>query len=367
MGPWARAIGVLAAALGLLALPADASARPGFDAQERSLRLNLVVKGSNGFRGVIATEGHKQVSLTLIRGGVSMDLRTAETVSRRGIVARFGDLGKVSVRFQGEPPAADPGPRRRGRGGDPTPGCSGRNPIVERGHFHGTIQFRGENDFTRIDTGLAPGTVERRFRRVCRQPPRKPGAAFEELFKGLRLTQLEARARVGGVNVTFEATALDFSSILGPEFPPFYGFSARTVERREGMRVVRAAKGLGDDHSFLANKPGATPQTVTVVPPPPFVKTAEHLKEHGTPATWVGPLAVRLPGAGLVPLTGPGFRSAFCSLTFANLTEGEGEGCLPRRGDEPSSDSMALLAEAFAQGSGSQSQAFWDARLSWSR
>jgi hypothetical protein len=228
--------------------------------------------------------------------------------------------------------------------------------------FHGTIHFRGENDFTRIEAKRAPGVVERRFQRICRQSPRK--AAFEELLRGLRLTQLEARARVGGVNVTFEATAVDLSSILGPG-ARIYGFSARAVERREGTLVVRATQLTGDDHSFLAGKPGASPQIVTVVPPPPFVETAEHLKEHGTPATWVGPLAVRLPGAGLVPLTGPGFRSAFCGLTFANLIEGER--CLPRRGDEPSSDSMALLAEALAQGSGSHSHAFWDARLSWSR
>jgi hypothetical protein len=165
--------------------------------------------------------------------------------------------------------------------------------------------------------------------------------------------------------VIFEATAIDFSSILGLRLPRIYGFSARAVERRDGVRVMRATQLIGDAHNFLASKPGATPQTVTVVPPPPFVKTAKHLKEHGASATWVGPLAVRLPGAGLVPLTGPGFKSSFCSLTFADFEEGER--CLPRRGSEPSPGSMALLAEALLQGSGSQSQAFWDARLSWSR
>ncbi len=364
MRPWAGAIGILAATLGLLAMPAGAGAKPSFDVQERSLRLNLAIKGSNGFRGFIATEGHKQVSLTLVKGGVLMDLRTSGTVSRRGIVARFGGLGRVSVRFQGEPVAA-PSRRQRGRRGDSTPGCSGRDPVVERGLFRGTIQFRGENDFTRIDAKLAPGTVERRFRRVC-----KPSllavlnGLFEELFSGLRVDMLEARARVDGANVAFEAASFDFSSILGPGTPSSYGFAGRTMEWGEGMRIIRGANVEEANGGFLAGKPGAMPQNVTVVPPKPFLKSAKHLKEVGVPAGWVGPLAVRLPGAGLVPLTGPGFKSAFCGLTLGTLIAGER--CLNRRA-EPEPHSLAMLAGAAAQGSGSQSQAFWDARLSWSR
>lgn len=366
MRSWLGAIAVLTAALGLLAMPAGASARPGFEVQERSLRSTVSIEGSNNFHGSVSTRGHKQVTLVLNRANEKLELQTVGRVSRRRIEAKFGDLGEISLRFQGERVAADSRPRQHNRRGASTPACSGRAPIVERGVFRGTIHFRGENDFFRIEAKQAPGVVERRFRRVCRQTPlKRREAAFEGLFNGLRLTQLEARARVGAANLTFEATVIDFSSILGPGLPPIYGFSARAVERRGGMRVVRATQLLGGGHSFLATKPAATPQTVTVVPPPPFVETAEHRKEHGAPATWIGPLAVRLPGAGLVPLTGPGFKSAFCSLTFAKLSDGER--CLPRRGDEPIPGSMALLAEALAQGSGSQSQAFWDARLSWSR
>jgi hypothetical protein len=358
MRSWLGTIAVLTATLGLLALPAGASARPGFEVQERSLRSTVSIKGSNGFHGTVTTKGHRQVTLLLERASQTLELRTAGRVSRRGIEAKFGDLAGLSLRFEGARMPAD----LRDRSKRP---CRGRAPIVEQGVFRGTIHFRGESDFTQLEARRAPGMVERRFRRTCRMSRLKElRAKGENLFRGLRFTQLEARARVGDANVTFEATALDFSAILGPEFPPLYGFSARAVERREGMRLVRAAKGLGDDHSFLASKPSATPQTVTVVPPPPFVKTADHLKEHGLPATWVGPLAVRLPGAGLVPLTGPGFKSAFCSLTFANALKGEH--CLPRH-DEPGPSPMALIAAALAQGSGSQSQAFWDVRLSWSR
>ncbi|MGC1166268.1 MAG: hypothetical protein WA862_09165 [Solirubrobacterales bacterium] len=364
MRPRAHAIGILALALGLLAMPAGAAgAKPNFEVQERSLRLNLAIAGSNGFRGFVSTEGHKQVALTLIKGGILMDLRTRGRVSRHGIVARFGDLAKISVRFQDEPDAAGP---KRGRRGDSASGCSGRDPIVERGVFHGTIRFRGENEFTRIDAQRAPGTVEHRFRRVCKQSLLAAfEAALEEIFGSLRVDLLEARARVDGTNVAFEAASFDVGSLLGPGVPPSYGFVGRTVERGDGMRVIRVANVEGGGGTLLAGKPGANPQTATVVPPKPFLETAKHLKERGIPASWIGPLAVRLPGAGPVPLTGPGFKSAFCSLTLAELVDGTR--CLPRRGDEPGPNSLAAQAMAAAQGSGSQSQAFWDARLSWSR
>jgi len=354
---------ILVATLGLLTMPTGAGAKPSFDVKERSLRLSLAIKGSNGFRGFISTEGHKQVGLTLLKGGVLIDLQTSGRVSRHGIVARFGELAKVSVRFQGKPVTVDP---QRDRRGNSERRCSGRDPIVEPGFFHGTIRFRGENDFTRIDTRRAPGTVERRFRRICKRSPLAGlEAAFEEIFGALRIDLLEARARVDGTNVAFEAASFDFGSLLGPGAPPSYGFVGRTVERDAGMRVIRVANVDGADGTFLAGKPGANPQTATVVPPKPFLKTAEHLKERGIPGSWIGPLAVRLPGAGLVPLTGPGFKSAFCSLTLAELVDGNR--CLPRRGDEPGANSLAALARAATQGSGSQSQAFWDARLSWSR
>ena len=71
-----------------------------------------------------------------------------------------------------------------------------------------------------------------------------------------------------------------------------------------------------------------------------------------------------MPGVGRVPLTGQGFKSALCSLTVEELLDGHR--CLRRR-SEPEPDSLAALTRASTQGSGSQSQAFWDARLSWSR
>jgi hypothetical protein len=366
MRSWTGAIGVLAIALALLAMPAGAVAKQSFDVQERSLRSTLSVKGSNGFRGIVSTEGHKQVRLTLTKGDLVMELQTSGRVSRHGIEARFGDLATVSVRFQGAPDAAKPKPRRRESRSNPTPGCSGRDPVVERGVFHGTIHFRGENDFARVDAKRAPGVVERRFRRVCKRSPLAGlEGLFEELFGGLRLTLFEAHARVDGATVVFEAAKFDFGPILGAGASPSYAFIGRSTERREGVRITRAASIEEAEGGFRAGSPGALPQHATVAPPKPFLGSAKHLKQAGAPASWVGPLAVRLPGAGLVPLTGAGFKSALCGRTLDELRDRDR--CLPPRDAEPESNSLAALARAAFQGSGSQSQAFWDARLSWSR
>lgn len=359
MRPWAAAIGVLIA-VGLLAGPTGAGAEANLEVQERSLRLNLATKGSNGFRGFVSTAGHRRVVLTLVRGEALMNLRTTGRVSRRGIVARFGDLATVSVRFQGASVGADPSARRRGQRNDATPGCSGRDPIVERGVFRGTIRFRGENGFTNINARVAPGTVERRFRRVCKRSLLgELSGLFEELFGGVRLTLLEARARVDDTNVAFEAASFD----LGPGAPPSYSFVGRTAERRDGMEIFRGATAEAQ-RGFLAGKPGAMPQQATTKPPKPFQGSAEYRKDTGLPAGWTGPLAVPMPGVGRVALTGAGFKSALCSLTVEELLDGHR--CLRRR-SEPEPNSLAALTRASTQGSGSQSQAFWDARLSWSR
>ena len=84
------------------------------------------------------------------------------------------------------------------------------------------------------------------------------------------------------------------------------------MERRQGVRVTRSVSiEEASPGSFLFHqKKGETPRSATIAVPQPFTGTAEYLKEPGRPASWVGPLAAHLPGAGLVALPGPGFPAA---------------------------------------------------------
>lgn len=354
--------GAFSLALGCLLVAAvagaeSAGAKPRFAVHERSLSLYVEIEASNGYRGWIATEGHRQVSLALAKGETLVEARTTGRVTRHGIEARFGGMGRVSVRFRGKPFSLGL------RDGDGERRCRGRRSRFEDGIFSGTIRFRGENGFTEVNAKRAGGFLVRHYRRICRKdrPKARPGLAFKRLIDGLPVTALRTRAQVAGANVAFDAAAIDFRPILGPSIGLSYVFSAQTVERIDGMRLTRRVTREGGPGSFLYPRGRRAPRTATVTPPKPFASTAKYLEQTGSPSSWTGPLASRLPGAGLVALAGPGFKADTCNLTFKAFVAG---GCLPKSDRVPL---RPLRQPHLPQLSGSQSQAFWDARLSWSR
>jgi hypothetical protein len=362
---------ILAAAL-LLGLPAGAAAKPGYLVKNRSLQLTLDAPAASGYRLTLATLGHHQIILQLFDGDRIATYRTTGSVSRDRIKVDFGALGRISVRFEGKRrpfpliPGLDitlPGLKL------PHPDCRGKRPEREVGTFRGTIAFRGERGFTHLRTHRAQGEVRRTYRRVCkRNRPRGPAGRRRDgtLFGGARLNFLVAIDRSGPWPVRFEAIGFD----LGPEGEELEALLgtlafASIYERREGLRIVRAALVAGDDGSLLVDPPKANPVTATVALPRPIPGTAKYSKAVGTPATWVGSLKASLPGVGTVPLTGPGFSATLCRVPLLDLTP-RGNRCLRRSG--------AVLPSGFATGtpisaqiSGSQSQLFGDARLSWSR
>jgi hypothetical protein len=315
------------------AVAAPGPAKPGFDVHERRLSTLLAVGASNGYEGLIATRGHKQVILALFKGKTVFAARTSGRATRRGIEADFGEMGSVSVRFDAGSTGkgsdaggsagivADTLDRRSGNASR----CRGRKPVFEEGVFRGRIRFEGENGFARIDSRRAAGFVNRRYRQVCRRSSKKDtlSAALEQVLGKLRYTTLQAQGRVNGTGLLFEAKAISFSPRPGREAGVGYEFTALSVEHREGMRLMRGVTAEGDEGSFLFSKKGATPQTATITPQKPFTGAAEYVEEKGAPASWTGTLAARLPGAGLVPLTGPRFRADLCRLTFVAVLDGE--------------------------------------------
>jgi hypothetical protein len=322
----------------------QAQARSHFEVHKRSLRLTVRVKASNGYEGWITTEGHRRVTLTLSKGNTTIEARSSGRVTRHGINARFGDMGRISVRFHGRPVSLSP------RNGNGERRCRGRKSAFEAGTVRGTIRFRGENGFTQMNSKRAWGIMTRHYRRVCRHDLRgnSLGVIFKSLLKSLRVTALRAAARVDGVNVTFEAAVIDFRPIFGPGIGLSYIFSAQTSERAEGLRLTRRIGAEGDERSFLVSRKKAKPLTATVAPPKPFTGTAKYLKQPGLGTSWIGSLAARLPGAGLVGMAGPGFKANVCSLTLVALLEGH---CPPGPGPVRAHSLLSLT-----QDSGSQSQ-----------
>lgn len=361
----ARCLGALAAGLAVVTLGAlpQAHADSRFEVHDRSLRLAVFLEASNGYLGLVTTQGHKRVRLNLWKGDTEIEALTSGRVTRHGIDARFADLGEISVRFRGRPIDL----RSRGDGdGNGERRCRGRKPTLEAGLFTGKVRFRGENGFTRVDAERATGFVDRRYRRVCRRDPKvgsSIGAVLERLFGSLPVTALRASARVDRANVVFEALAIDFSPFFGPGAGLEYLFSAQLVERDQGTRLARSVGAEGSDRSFLFRRTKVAPRTATVKAPKPFAGNARYGKERGAPASWAGSLTAHLPGAGSVAVAGPEFEAVTCNLTLAALLKGR---CLPGSGSARF-QSLARLSRGLRQGSGSQSQVFWDDRLPWSR
>ena len=359
------------AALVTLALPGGAEARRGYKVINRSLRLELfVASATNGYDFQVRTVGHHRVVLT-----VSRFLERAATYSTRGRVSRnrieadFGRLGRIDVRFQ-----------RRARSHSKFPGldapdflrrfryCRGRKPVLESGRFHGTIRFRGEGGFTRVHQTSARGSVNRQYRRVCK---RKGGpaarASARDPLADARTNYLVAVDRSPRRIVAFETVSLDFGAGL-EELSEFFGVTAAVVvlEKREGMRIQRLAIAEGGPESLLLSPPGKDPVTATVTPPKPFHGTADFEKAKGSPPIWSGTLRAPVPGAGIIRLAEEAFQPTFCRFSLKRLFEPQASRCL-RRSGIPLPGPFVIGQAIGAQIKGSQSQAFGDARLSWSR
>jgi hypothetical protein len=345
----------------MLFAPGIAAGKPGYEVQPRGLSLKMSLRSSNDYRISISASGHRLVLLSAANDDVSANYTVKGRVSRDSLDANFGKVGRISVRFHGTPKPLPANPL------SPTE-CHGRPPIHEVGRFEGTIRFRGERGFTAVAVKDAKGSVVRRFRRVCKLPPwlqQAPGHPKhgDHPTTGQALiTFLAAASQARNRVVSFDS--------IGAEIPPTSHHRAISItfifaglqERRGRVSIDRSTFVAGDSGSVLASPPGVKPATATVALPPPFDGTGSFTEVPEAAPSWTGSLAVQLPGAGNVPLTGPDFAAALCQGRSIE----ELKPCLA--GVTAKTDrSRSGLVLGRLQGSGSHSQALAEARLSWSR
>lgn len=343
----AARIALVACVLGACALPAAASAKPGHVVKPKGLHLHVALPASNGYSATLTTEGHRQVTLSLSKGEVIARYVALGKVSRKGIEADFGDFGQVSLRFASRSrfhPQLFPGvplpPSLRER-------CKGRRPVGERGIFSGNIRFAGEHGYTEVKASRLKGNVVRSYRRVCKDPARSTASAakagIEEAGVGLLATAKQDGVKryliLGSASIDAGKTHLALTVAIG------------ALREKIGRVAIDKFSLVFDEVDSVEISPiGAKPLTATIKLPKPFEGTASYLKEGREPPAWSGDLGLRLPGSGLVPLTGPEFDVGLCR---------------PRDIGGLSRCFKSLLEESpLAQGSGSHSQPLALARLS---
>lgn len=272
-----------------LALPAGASAKPGYFASEPFRYAEAHVRGSHGYRlridafssnvDVTATKGNSSVHYVARRGRLREDR----------IRARLPGVGWVFLRFH----------ETNRHHEDPAAICKGEGSLTRRGFFTGSVRIHGERGYTRVESHRVRGKILREGREVCRSRPtaRASSSAEETLFANVE--------RGDGV-----------LSFYADKWPPERGgfnalFFNGTLTRLRGTLVIANSNyGFTEDTStFAVAKP---PRSATIDPPAPLSGSATFTQEGPDTFSWLGDLEVELPGIGPVALAGPNFSATLC-------------------------------------------------------
>lgn len=358
MKAWGRFVCLTWAAAALLILPQATAAKPGYYVSKPSRIVMAHLKGSNGYGIDLVTFGAKRLVLLANHIGLfnnqSFGSQSAGYIVPRQAArpdelhATLGKLGHLSLRFHpSEPPKTQQEP-----GAD----CKGRGSTEQKGRFAGSVRFRGEHGFTSVRATSASGQIFRSFKQVCRRPhePRGVITRRKALSLGAYVKGNPDRASFGAYEL---ASTSNSDSV---------NYSASTTEHRGRMTITRSASAFAEPSTLVVSNSSLRPATASVAPPFPFSGTATLEHGQGTAYTWSGDLSVDLPGFGTLPLTGHSFSAKLCRKNLSCLCP-PGRPCALLIAGRRQSSTAPLLRRDTAQGSGSHSQAFWDARLSWSR
>ena len=285
------ALAAVVSLVAVLASAVPASAKPGYVTFQGERKSQLTINGTRGFKVTVERTG-RRVELVASKGdSAATYVVHSPPTPDADINARFPGVGLVSTHF--EPSGST----------SRTPAiCGGRPSVRQDGVFRGTIKFRGERGFTHVDANSARGFFFREPKESCKGKSH----SGQSSRPGYSLT---ARTKVPGGLLGFVAS----KSRPDSEFAGFTGYFAIELKHRHGMRVSRvAAASSRSGAGFEMSGPANRPEAATVSPPAPFGGTASFSSTSDISAEWTGDLAVELPGAGMVGLAGPRFRSQLC-------------------------------------------------------
>jgi hypothetical protein len=290
--------GLPAAALACLALALSALPADGAAAHQRAaeifpgspLTVEFRLKASNGY--AVSVYGvRNRVILAATRGRASAQYSVRGVVSKDGVEARFGKLGRVSVAFT---------EKRMKRVPSSILGCRGGPEVQRLGTFAGTIGFRGERGYTEVRAHTARGKTAVSPRWTC--PPGSNSTSGLEIPDQV---DLGASCGTTGFAAIGHRSVEDGPPVF-PDDPAGTSFLAFSRTARGRMTVTRLALAFGKQTDFLFDNAFSF---ATVTPPPPFHGSATLSRDPSGGASWEGSLSVSLPGEELA-LVDPRFKVA---------------------------------------------------------
>jgi len=291
MGPLIRIL-ICMALLGALASPAAAAAEP---EEREGFAGAFHLKASNGY-SILAflserrSDGQGFVNLFVVGGEGGAIYSTRAKVTAEEVRADLGRLGEIDLDFvpsgmrKAERSACDPQPVK-----------------FDAGHYQGTIEFRGEEGYTRASATRVPLVIGPLLSIACgggggggeTLGSNLPGARLRVFARGqARRLSLQVNANRPGARMSFEAT---------------------TQERRDGVDIFRAVEGVAPGSAFDYDP---LLSTATLDPPAPFSGSARFHRKAPAANRWTGNLAIDFPGRSNVPLAGSKVRAG---LVHAHL------------------------------------------------
>jgi hypothetical protein len=286
-----------------------------------SFHFEARLPSSDGYSVFLRGYGHRRIELDLgseafDKPYTTMTYRTIGRVDRHGIEADFGPFGRVDMRFSGAPE----------REVFPFPNCKGAKPAVNQyGVLRGKVEFESLGGVVKLAAGRAEGETQHAPKRTCTPKPshvtsggpeipdiRRPRPAQPEAFVHTFL----ARGHTLGRTIDLYAVRLDDLVVD----------VAATSTRRFGRVLVSTSvhapeegAGPGKPVELSIAGSGPRPRSAKLSAPAPFSGSATYRKRPGTAPTWLGSLAVEIPGEGTLPLAGPGFRAIICGYVSGRV------------------------------------------------
>lgn len=311
----------------LLFAPAAPAAGARTVTHPESLFFEAELPSSDGYSVYLRGYGHRKIELDLgsedfEKPYTTMTYRTTGRVGRDGIEADFGEFGRVEMRFSGLPK----------RSVVRFPNCRAANPGVNQiGVLRGSFEFRSLGGVVELAADRVAAETQHRPKRTCTPKPsnvRSGGPDFSEWRRPRKaepassLQTFAARGHTMGRTIDLYADRLgglviDMAAKSTRRFGP--------VLVTTSVHAPYEATGAGEAVKFSVAGSGPRPRGAELSAPTPFSGRGTYRKRPGMKPTWLGSLAVEIPGEGTLPLAGPGFRAAVCAYA-ANKAQRACEG-----------------------------------------
>lgn len=287
-----------------------------------SFRFEARLPTSDGYSMYLRGYGHRRIELdlgteNLEQPYVTMNYTTEGKVTRRGIEADFGRFGRIELNFVGSPK----------RSVSHSPNCQPRGPHVnEYGQMTGSAEFETFGGVISLDSDQlsVEGQTWSSPKQTC--TPKLSHAhgrtAMEarphlvEKGEGF-VTTLMARAHTMGRTIDVYAVKLNHEFV-----PDMAATSTRRFGKVLASTSVHAPE--GEDGPGVAARlsikgSGTRPRGAMLSASAPFSGSASYRKRPGAAPSWLGSLAVEIPGEGTLPLAGPDFHAIACAYASNKL------------------------------------------------